>query len=85
MPPALVTCKEPEFTALEIMNRKLEKDLEIIRLNYSQAVDECEVVRTWPLEYFPRVSTGKASGVGFEKVIGYFFTLMIATAIFYWK
>ena len=43
------------------------------------------LVRTWPLEYIPRVSTGKASGVGFEKVIGYYFTLMVATTIFYWK
>ena len=36
------------------------------------------VVRTWPLDDIPRVSTGEASGAGFEKVNGLFLTLDIA-------
>ena len=59
-----------------------EPGVHYISLDYFSS---SHLVRTWPLESFPRVSTGEASGAGFEKFIGLFSSVEIARTKRFWK
>ena len=46
---------------LSLICKEVSRFLDFLRVH-------CCIVSTWPLHNYPRVSTGEASGVGFEKV-----------------
>ena len=73
---------KPNATQLNATLKQLALELDIV---VKCTPPHPTLVRTWPLEHIPRVSTGEASGAGFEKVKVYFLKLVIATAIFFQK
>ena len=53
--------KKSLLSLLSLICKEVSRFLDILRVH-------CCIVSIWPLHNYPRVRTGEASGVGFEKV-----------------